>query len=397
MANRQQTRIAMIGQKGIPVQYGGVERHVEELSVALVQRGFQVDVYTRPYYTPSSKRMYRGVRLISLPSIRTKHFDAISHTFLATLDAIRRRADVIHYHGVGPSLMSWIPRLISPRTRVVVTFHCIDRYHEKWGLVARLMLAAGEWTATHFPHTTIAVSRTIQAYSQERYGRRPLYIPNGVALQSKQAHQPTLRRKFGLKTGRYLLSVTRLVPHKGVHTLIEAYRRTKISLPLVIVGGGAHTDEYVAKLHALAAGDPRIIFTGFVRGDLVEELYANALAFIHPSRAEGLPIVLLEAMRAQRPILASRIPEHRELLAPKPNQVFGRMFKPGNVDDLERQLRWLLTHPARANAMAATARQYVRTVMRWNLISAKTAELYDELLVAPEPAALQVRDYLVPA
>jgi glycosyltransferase involved in cell wall biosynthesis len=391
----------MIGQKGIPVLYGGIERHVEELSLDLIRRGFRVDVYTRPYYTPRSKRFYKGIRLISVPTIQTKHLDAITHTFLATLDAIRRRADIIHYHAVGPSLMSWIPRILSPRTRVIVTFHCVDRYHEKWGFVARLMLRIGEWTATHCPHVTIAVSRTIQAYCLKRYGRAAVYIPNGITLPTKRVNAQTLRQKLGLESGQYLLSVTRLVAHKGVHTLIEAYRRTSIKAPLVIVGGAVHTDAYVAKLHRLAAGDPRIRFTGFIKGDQLEELYAHSLAFIHPSRAEGLPIVLLEAMRARRPIIASGIPEHRELLEPG-DQAFARrplglLFTPGDSRDLERQLRWLVRHPALADGMAATAQDYVLKGLRWDQIGEKTAELYEELLVAETPKSLRVSDYLVSA
>ncbi len=400
MAQTQNIRVAMIGQKGIPVLYGGVERHVEELSLDLVRRGIRVDVYTRPYYTPRAQGWYKGIRLVSLPTLKTKHLDAITHTFLATMHAIVHRADIIHYHGVGPSLMSWIPRILSPRTRVVVTFHCVDRFHEKWGLVARVMLWLGEWTATHCPHVTIAVSRTIQAYAMKRYGRAAVYIPNGITRPTKQAKAQTLRNKLGLETGKYLLAVTRLVPHKGVHTLIEAYRRTNLQAPLVIVGGTAHTDAYVEKLHRLAAGDSRIRFTGFINGDQLEELYANSLAFIHPSRAEGLPIVLLEAMRARRPIIASRIPEHRELLEPNGRgdaRALGLFFRPGDARDLERQLRWLVRHQREADGMAATAQRFVLSGMRWDQIGEKTLELYEELRGTELPRQLHVQDYLLPA
>ena len=390
-------RIAMIGQKGAPVRYGGVERHVEELSVQLVKRGHRVLVYTRPYYTPSSKRYHRGIRLISLPSIRTKHLDAISHTFLATLDALRRPVDVIHYHGVGPSLLSWLPRIIKPSVKVVVTFHCIDREHEKWGWLARAFLYLGEWTTLHFPHVTISVSRTIQAYCRDRYGHSTVYIPNGVAAPTPYAHESALQRKFNLKKNGYLLSVTRLVPHKGVHTLIKAYRRTSIDMPLVIVGDSAHTNAYVAKLRRISRGDTRIIFTGSLPGDRLEELFANAYAFIHPSRAEGLPIVLLEAMRSKRPILVSNIEPHREIVEPRPGQRFGYFFQTDRPADLARQLEWIVRHPRATRQVGAASQRYVLNYFPWHRVGLKTDQLYRELKQADATGSLTFRDYPLPA
>ena len=137
-------RIAMIGQKGLPAKFGGVERHVHELSVRLVKIGHKVTVYSRKWYTGGKDKKFAGVEIQHLPSIRTKHLDAITHSFLATLNAIKNKSDVIHYHGIGPSLVSWIPRLFAPRIKVITTFNSIDRKHEKWGLGARLILKLSE-------------------------------------------------------------------------------------------------------------------------------------------------------------------------------------------------------------------------------------------------------------
>jgi len=143
-------RIAMIGQKGIPAIYGGIERHVEELSLELAKQGHTVLVYARKWYTPKNIKNYHGINIIHTPTLRTKHFDAIAHTFFSTIHAMFQKPDVIHYHGVGPSLLSWIPRVFSPKTKVVATVHCLDRYHQKWGLFARIMLRFGELVRVPF-------------------------------------------------------------------------------------------------------------------------------------------------------------------------------------------------------------------------------------------------------
>ncbi|MFH2097046.1 MAG: glycosyltransferase family 4 protein [bacterium] len=387
-------RIAMIGQKGIPTLYGGVERHVEELSSDLAKRGFEVLVYTRPYYTSKFKRWHKGVQLISIPTINTKHLDAITHSFLSTLSAIKHKAGIIHYHGVGPSLVSWIPRLLSPSTKVVATFHCIDRKHEKWGLGARTMLKLGEWTVTHFPHKTISVSKTIKRYCSVRYNRQSLYIPNGVSPTTKQARVNSLRRKFNLTKNKYLLSVTRFVPHKDVHILIKAYQRANINMPLVIVGGSSHTDDYVKKVKQLAQGNPMIIFTEYIAGNQIEELFANAYAFIQPSRAEGLPIVLLEAMRSNCPVLASKIPEHVELINPRKDLTLGYYFRTGDIGDLVDKMNWLISNPQPAKKTGQRASCHVKQTMKWEQIGSKTAELYWELKRQQQVKNISVRDYL---
>ncbi len=150
-------KIAFIGQKGIPTKFGGVERYVEGVSQNLVKQGHEVFVYTRPYYTSSSKKSWQRVKLINLPSIHTKHLDAISHVFLATMHALTQDYDIIHYQGVGPSLLSFIPRIFKPKTEVVVTFHSLDRNHAKWYWLAKVILIIGEWTACKFPHRTVTV------------------------------------------------------------------------------------------------------------------------------------------------------------------------------------------------------------------------------------------------
>ncbi|MFH1171952.1 MAG: glycosyltransferase family 4 protein [bacterium] len=369
-------RIAFIGQKGIPAIYGGVERHVEELAIRLVCRGHHVTVYTRPYYTPATRRSYRGVQLISIPSLKSKHFDAITHTFLSTLDAIRKKYDVIHFHGVGPSLISFLPKLLGSRAKVVATFHSVDRKHKKWGPIARYFLWLGEWAIVSFPDETISVSQTIRRYCQHVFKKRTVYIPNGVSENLSGDHSTSMiRRRFGLMTDQYILAVSRLIPHKGIHYLIEAYKNLETKKNLVIVGDAFYTDDYVRQLRKLAGNDPRIIFTGFQKGRMLAELFANAYLFVLPSEAEGLPISLLEAASFGTCALASNIPENIEVIRAN-GQVLGYTFRNKDTVDLTKKLRELMRQPKQLKQRGALAQKVVERAFNWHTIARDIETLY---------------------
>jgi glycosyltransferase involved in cell wall biosynthesis len=377
----------MIGQKGIPTQFGGIERHVEALAVRLGSLGHEVIVYTRAWYAAPKKRYAKGVRTIAAPTIKTKHLDAIVHTYFATVDAIARGVDVIHYHGVGPSLLSWMPRILSPRTKVVATFHCIDRKHQKWGLVARLMLGLGERAACLFPHQTIAVSKTLQSYCDNRFNADTRYIPNGVEAPGRSGTD--ILKRFGLTPGGYVAMVSRLVRHKGAHYLIEAYaslrkRGRHAGKKLVIVGDSAFTDDYVKELRRMAAGNPDVIFTGYLKGKALDQVFAGAYAVAHPSESEGLPIAVLEAMSYGKTVVASDIPENMEV-----TREHGINFRNKSVADLGRKLRFVLENPDIAVAKGAAAREFVLADYAWDDVAEQVDALYAELV--PVPAARSLR------
>ncbi len=369
-------KIAMIGQKGVPGIFGGVERHVEQLSLILTERGHDVTVYTRPYYTPAKRTRFHKVRLVSLPSLRTKHFDAISHTFLATLHAVRQDSDIIHYHGVGPALLAFLPRLFRHRAKVIVTFHCIDRKHQKWGSIARFFLWLGERAAVFFPHETIVVSKTLRAYCRQNFRRNVTYIPNGVPLESTRTlNADAIRKKFGLIANQYILAVSRLIPHKGIHHLIKAYQQLATEKPLVIVGDSFYTDAYVKDLKKLAGSDPRIIFTGFQKGKTLKELFSNAYLFVLPSESEGLPITLLEAASFGKCVLASNIPENIEVIR-SGKQVIGYTFKNRDTDDLRRMLEQLMHHQKTIQSKGQLAKTVVRKRFNWIAIVLDVERVY---------------------
>ncbi|MDP3970227.1 MAG: glycosyltransferase family 4 protein [bacterium] len=369
-------KIAMIGQKGIPTVYGGVEKHVQELAVRLViNSGYDVIAYTRPWYTSKNKKMYQGVRLQSLPSLKTKHFDAITHTFMAIVHAaFKEKVDVFHIHAVGPALLAWLPRVLRPKAKVIVTFHCSDRQHQKWGFVARMMLWLGELSATKFPHEVITVSKTLKDYCYEVFKRTTNYIPNGItAVQPVEASM--IEQKFGLKKNEYIVMIARLVRHKGAHHLIEAYRKLKTDKKLVIVGGSAFTDDYVQELHDLANDDENIIFTGNQTGRVLEELFSNAYLYVLPSESEGLPIALLEAGSYGKALLASDIPANMEIV-----RECGLSFKNANVMDLANQLQYMIDNPEMVEANGKAARKYVMKNYLWDDVAQETMNLYESVI-----------------
>jgi len=360
------------------MKFGGVEKHVERLAVGLAKKGHKVFVYTRPWYTPASLKSFMGVKLISLKSIRTKNLDAISHTFRATFHAIRKKYDIIHYHGVGPSLLSWLPRVFCPKTKVIVTFHCIDRTHQKWGWFARLFLYLGELTAVTFAHDTITVSKILQMYCSEKYNANTIYVPNGIELPSKTPAKE-IKSKYKLKKDGYILFLSRLVKHKGVHYLIDAYKQIKTDKKLVIAGGSAFTDKYVKQLKKQAGDDPNIIFTGTVRGGsaLWRELYSNAYLMVHPSESEGLPIVVLEGMSFGLSVLGSDIQENMEAISGG----FGFSFKNKDVTDLKDKLQYLLDCPDLVKKVGADARKHVDKNYNWKDIVNSVERVYEDVLV----------------
>lgn len=370
-------KIAFIGQKGIPMKFGGVEKHVERLAVGLAERGHDVYAYTRPWYTDSNLKTYKKVKLISLKSVKTKNFDTISHSFRASLDVLKKDYDIVHYHGVGPALLAWIPKLFKPSCKVVITFHCIDRFHQKWGLLARLALYLGEWAAVHFSDDTITVSKTLQNYCADTYSADTIYIPNGVDAV-KDAAPTIIKKKYGLTQGSYVLFLSRLVKHKGAHYLVEAYNQLQTDKKLVIAGGSAFTDDYVKFLKKEAQYNPNIIFTGNIEGGSREwaELYSNAYLFVHPSESEGLPIVVLEAMSFGLPVLASNIPENMEALAGG----HGFSFKNKNVTDLKNKLKHLLRSTKMVKTVGLDAKKFVLENYNWIDIVNSVEHVYNELL-----------------
>ncbi len=376
---KQTPTIAMIGSKGIPAASGGVERHVEELSTRLVRQGLRVLVYTRPWYAPRKLLRYKGVELRPLPSIHTKHLDAITHSIIAIIHAtVIERVDIIHLHGIGPALLTPLVRLI-PGLRVVVTYHSPDYYHQKWGWFARASLRLGEWVACRFADELIVVSKELERHVWAVYRRASTVIPNGASIVSGRAPTPSIQRRLGIPRPGYILYVGRLIPHKGVHTLIAAWKALRTKIPLVIVGQGYYTDGYVQSLTTLAGGDPNIIFCGQRRGNELDVLFRGASIVVQPSQSEGLSLSLLEAMSYAKPVVVSDIVENREVMT---NSDF--WFHSTDVNDLVRVLKFVINRPDVSKKQGKINQEMIERWYNWNTIALVTAERYRAMLVTEQ-------------
>ena len=201
---------------------------------------------------------------------------------------------MVHIHAEGPAFFCWIPKLFGKR--VICTIHGLDWDREKWrGSVASKFIRGGEKNAVKYADEIIVLSKDVQKYFLETYGRETHFIPNGVN-RPEVREAKLITDHFGLKKDSYILFLGRLVPEKGIRYLVEAFKNVKTDKKLVIAGGSSDTDSFMEELKELAKGDDRILFTGFVQGAMLEELYSNAYIYTLPSDLEGMPLSLLEAM-----------------------------------------------------------------------------------------------------
>ena len=400
---RRPLRVAMIGSRGVPATWGGIERHVEELGARLASRGHEVTVFCRTNYTgpdtgpgagggsgtgsgEARGQLYRGMRLRHLPTVGTKHLDAIVHSGLSTAAALAGRFDVLHYHALGPGMLALAPRC-QPGARAVLTVHGLDDERAKWGLVARSVLKTAGWLSARVPDATIVVSRDLQRHYQEHHGRASMYIPNGVVVTPAPATPSGVLARLGVEAGRYLLFVGRLVPEKAPDLLLRAFRRLRGEWRLVIVGDSSFTADYVKSLREQAAADPRVVLAGFVYGAELAELYASAACFVLPSLLEGLPLTLLEAAAHGSPVIASAIPPHVEVLgAAGPGR---RLVQPGDEYGLATALEGACDDLARERGGAVALRQRVLATYQWEQAAATTEDVYRWALDRRRPRLTQ--------
>ena len=368
-------KIAMIGHKRIPSREGGVEVVVEELSTRLVKDGYQVDVYNRrgknvqdetADIENSNLKEYKGVKIIAIPTINKKGIDALIYSFLATIRALFAHYDVIHYHAEGPCAMLWIPHLFGIRT--VATIHGLDWQRSKWGGLASKYIKFGEKIAAKYADEIIVLSKNVQKYFKDTYNRDTNFIPNGV-------NKPTIREpkiikeKYGLDKDSYILFLARIVPEKGLHYLIEAYKQIDTDKKLVIAGGASHTNDYLKKIKDMAKGNSNILMTGFVQGKELEELYSNCYLYCLPSDVEGMPLSLLEAMSYGCRCLVSNIEENTQVIGK-----YAETFKKSDVDNLKNELQKILNSKKKFEKNEVT--QYILNKYDWSKVTKKTERIY---------------------
>lgn len=366
-------KIAMIGHKRIPSREGGVEIVVEELSTRLVIKGYTVDVYNRMGKNVQDKnadnkkiKKYKGIDILTIPTINKKGFDALIYSFFASIIASIKKYDVVHYHAEGSCAMLWIPHLF--RKKIVVTIHGLDWQRSKWGGFATEYIKYGEKMAVKFADEIIVLSENVQKYFKETYNRETKFIPNGIAKPSIK-NVDIVEKKWNLEKDNYILFLARIVPEKGLDYLIEAYKQIKTDKKLVIAGGASHTNDYLEEIKRKVSEDPRIIMTGFVQGQELEELYSNCYLYCLPSDVEGMPISLLEAMSYGRNCLISDIAENIAV-----GQDMAITFKKSNVQDLKNKLQQCLEgNNMKDNNIISN---YILSRYNWDDVVKETEALY---------------------
>ena len=372
-------RVAIIGHKFIPSRDGGVEVVVSNLAPHLAEAGYEVTCYNRTSRQArklrkqgTMAREYMGVHLIWTPTVDHRGLAAVSSSVLATIMAAFSRFDLVHFHAEGPCVFCWLPRLMGKK--VVVTVHGLDHKRQKWGKFASAYILRGEKAAVRHAHSIIVLNKSMQEYFLREYGRDTVLIPNGVEpAEIRPACE--IIEQFGLVSRGYILFVGRLDPGKGVHYLVDAYRKLHTDKKLVIAGGSSDTDDYVKQLHEMAGDTPSIIFTGFLQGPVLEELYSNAHLYVLPSDHEGMPLSLLEAMNYGCCCVTSDIGECTAVM-----NGCGLTFPRGNAEALRETLQNLCDHPDQAEAYRSEAREVISSKYTWKEITEQTDRLYRRLL-----------------
>ena len=365
-------RIAFIGGRGVVGKYSGIETYYEEIGMRLAEKGHRVTAYCRSYFTPAIPE-HRGVRIVRLPTIRSKHWETSVHTFLSTIHACFSKYDIVHYHTLGPSLFSFLPRLFGKKT--VVTVQGLDWQRKKWSWLARKVLKVGKWASARWPNRTTVVSRTLQQHYLAQHSKETVYTPNGTKLRKR--HEGSYLEKLGLVAGGYVLYLGRFSPGKNCDLLIEAFEKAHTPSKLVLAGGSSHTDKYVARLRQHASD--QIQFLDWLSGDALEEVLTNAALFVLPSDIEGLSLALLDAMGASVCVLASDVAENREVI-----EDTGFVFKRGDVPDLQRMLSLLLSDQRLREIAGGSAQQRVRQHYLWGRVAKEIAAVYADVLSPPK-------------
>lgn len=374
-------KIAMIGHKAIPSTRGGIETVLTNICPLMVESGNEVVCYNRTTDRPEKefeKDMvngeYKGVKLKKARTLKIKGISAMLASFSAAIACSFSKCDIVHFHAEGPSAAMVIPKFFGKKC--VATVHGLDWQREKWGGgFASKYIKHGEKTLVKRADAVIVLSESARQYFEQTYGRKTVVIPNGIS-RPRLLSDDIIKEKYGLFKESYICMVARLTKEKGAHYLIEAYKRLDTDKKLVICGDTSDTDDYVAQLKSMAGDNKNIIFTGFISGDTLGQIYSNSYVVCLPSDLEGMSISLLEALSYSNAVLCSDIPENTSVCG---NAAL--TFKKGNVDDLAQKLDFLLKNPKAAEKLRENSAEYVLSRFSWQNTAELTTELYEKISI----------------
>ena len=374
--NNKQLNIAMFGHKRIPSREGGVEVVVEEICTRMVKRGNKVTCYNRKghhvsgiEYDIDPVENYEGIKLKTVPTIEKRGIAALTSSFFSALCCAIGKYDVVHIHAEGPAFFCWLPRLFGKK--VIVTIHGLDWAREKWSTgVGAKFIRLGERAAVRYADDIIVLSKSVQQYFYDTYHRKTCFIPNGV-VRPKIVEANLIKEMYSLEKNSYILFLGRLVPEKGIKYLINAFKKVQTDKKLVVAGGVSDTATFAQEIKKMAAEDDRIVFTGFVQGKILEELYSNAYIYTLPSDLEGMPLTLLEAMSYGNCCLVSNIPECMEVVG---NMAY--KFVKADVKDLTSKIQYLCDNEEIVDKYKNKSADYICEKYCWDSIVEEIETLY---------------------
>lgn len=360
-------KIAIMGIRGIPSNYGGFETFAEALALRLVERGHDVTVYGRSNNVNHPSMIYRGVRLVILPTIPTKHLDTVAHTFLSVLHASTCRFDVILMCNAANAVFCSILRLAG--VPVALNVDGIERKRKKWGFAGRSYYGISEYLAKFIPTLIVTDAKVMQDYYMKKHKATSVMIAYGA--DCTQISETGALQKIGLERRNYLLYVSRFEPENNVHLVIEAYGQVETSMPLVLVGDAPYSAAYIRRLREMA--DERVLFPGAIYGDDYLALRSHAYAWVQSTEVGGTHPALLEAMGAGNCILAKKTPEHYEVL-----EDAGLYFE--NVDELSCLIKKILDDPTLAAEYRERSRSRAKRHYSWEVIADKYEQLFYRMI-----------------
>ncbi|MFB3854935.1 MAG: DUF1972 domain-containing protein [Vicinamibacterales bacterium] len=366
-------RLAILGTRGIPANYGGFETFAEELSSRLAARGHEVTVYGRRHYVPAGLKEYRGVRLVILPTIRHKYFDTVVHTAVSTMHAVGRRFDALLYCNAANAVFTLLPRLAG--SAVALNVDGIERLRQKWNRLGKAWYALSERLAVRLPHAIVTDARLIERYYRERYGATSYFIPYGSGFERVRTTEALSR--LGLEPRRYLLYVSRLEPENNAHRVIAGYEQAGIDVPLVIVGDAPYARDYIESLKRMAG--PGVKFTGAIYGQGYRELQSHSLAYVHATEVGGTHPALVEAMGAGACALVNDVAENREVAGES-----AWYFQAADAGSLAALMRLAVSEPERARELGEAAAARARDLYSWDRITDRYEQLLLDLAAASE-------------
>lgn len=357
-------KIAIMGTRGIPANYGGFESFAQECSTRLAERGHDVTVYGRSHYVSREARRFGKVRIVVLPTLRFKYTDTVAHTFLSVLHGLFQGYDIILICNAANSVFAAIPRLF--RTPVVVNVDGLERLRGKWNWLGRAYYRLSESLSTRLPNAIVTDARVIERYYLSKYDAPSVFIPYG-ARRDKPRGCATLER-LGLKPRDYFLYVSRFEPENNAHRIVAAFEKVRTARRLVMVGDAPYSTEYIRSLRRTR--DARILFPGAIYGEGYWELMANAFCYVHATEVGGTHPALVEAMAQGNVIIANQTPENEEVLGGA-----GIFYRRNDLEDLARVLEEVSERPERYEGLGQAARERAEACYSWDAV----VEAYERL------------------